>query len=179
MEHRSLTRADRRPYIAGVLLDCVVVGAGPAGLATSLALTRRNVDHVVLERGRVGHTWRTQRWDSLRLNNPGWMNPMLGAQPLDTYLRGSEVVHRLDRLAAGCPIREAEAVTRLHRHHDIWLVHTAGAELRARTVVVATAVRTYLAHPSWLPAAPAHRTVPRRGLPRTGTAIRQQGSRRG
>lgn len=92
----------------------------------------------MLERGRVGHTWRTQRWDSLRLNNPGWMNPMLGAQPRDTYLRAGEVVRRLDRLAAGCPVREAEAVTRLYRRHDTWLVRTAGGELRARTVVIAT-----------------------------------------
>jgi putative flavoprotein involved in K+ transport len=60
--------------------DCAVVGAGPAGLAASAALTRHGVEHVVLERGRVGQSWREQRWDSLRLNNPGWMNPMLGAQ---------------------------------------------------------------------------------------------------
>jgi putative flavoprotein involved in K+ transport len=120
-----------------VLLDCVVVGAGPAGLATSLALTRRGVHHVVLERGRVGHTWRTQRWDSLRLNNPGWMNPMLGPQPRHTYLCAGEVVRRLDRLAAGCPV-ESEAVTRLYGRHGSWLVRTAGAELRARTVVIAT-----------------------------------------
>ncbi|GEM_PF-1793035 len=138
VEHRSLTRTVRRPYVASVLLDCVVVGAGPAGLAASLALTQRGVDHVVLERGRVGHTWRTQRWDSLRLNNPGWMNPMLGPQPRDTYLCASEVARRLDRLAAGCPVRESEAVTRLHRRQDGWLVRAVGGELRARTVVIAT-----------------------------------------
>jgi len=121
-----------------VLLDCVVVGAGPAGLATSLALTRSGVDHVVLERGRVGHTWRTQRWDSLRLNNPGWMNPMLGPQPSGTYLCAREVTRRLEHLAAGCPVRESEAVTALHRRRGGWLVRTGGGELRARTVVIAT-----------------------------------------
>lgn len=138
MEHRSLTRTPRRQYVARVLLDCVVVGAGPAGLATSLALTQHGVDHVVLERGRVGHTWRTQRWDSLRLNNPGWMNSMLGPQPRDTYLSACEVARRLDHLAAGCPVRESEAVTRLHRRNGDWLVTTTGGQLRARTVVVAT-----------------------------------------
>ena len=121
-----------------MLLDCVVVGAGPAGLATSLALTRCGVDHVVLERGRVGHTWRTQRWDSLRLNNPGWMNPMLGAQPRGTYLCAGEVTRRLEHLAAGCPVHEFEAVTALHRRRGSWLVRTGGGELRARTVVIAT-----------------------------------------
>lgn len=43
------------------MMDCVVVGAGPAGLAASTALTERGVDHLVLERGQVGQMWRTQR----------------------------------------------------------------------------------------------------------------------
>jgi cation diffusion facilitator CzcD-associated flavoprotein CzcO len=53
--------------------DCIVVGAGPAGLAMSEALTERGVSHRVLERGEVGHSWRTQRWAGLRLNSPGWL----------------------------------------------------------------------------------------------------------
>jgi putative flavoprotein involved in K+ transport len=69
-----------------MLIDCAVVGAGPAGLATSAALTARGVEHVVLERGRVGESWRTQRWDSFRLNTPGWMNQLLGEQPRDSWL---------------------------------------------------------------------------------------------
>jgi cation diffusion facilitator CzcD-associated flavoprotein CzcO len=72
--------------VMGPMIDCVVAGGGPAGLAVSAALDDLHVDHVVLERERVGHSWRTQRWDSLRLNNPGWMNPMLGSQEPDTYL---------------------------------------------------------------------------------------------
>ena len=55
-----------------MLIDCAVVGAGPAGLATSAALGARGVEHVVLERGRVGESWRTQRWEAFRLNTPGW-----------------------------------------------------------------------------------------------------------
>ena len=30
----------------------------------------------MLERGRVGESWRAQRWDSFRLNTPGWMNQL-------------------------------------------------------------------------------------------------------
>jgi putative flavoprotein involved in K+ transport len=121
-----------------VVLDCIVIGAGPAGLATSVALTRHGVEHVVLERGRVGQTWRTQRWDSLRLNNPGWMNPMLGPQPPDTYLSAAEVARRLERLAEHCPVRESVDVTRLRHRRGAWQICTGGGELRARTVVVAT-----------------------------------------
>ena len=37
----------------------VVVGAGHSGLAMSRCLAERSVDHVVLERGEVAHSWRT------------------------------------------------------------------------------------------------------------------------
>jgi putative flavoprotein involved in K+ transport len=119
-------------------IDCLVIGAGPAGLAASGALVERGVDHVVFERGRAAETWRTQRWDSLRLNNPGWMNPMLGEQPRDTYLSAAEVVARLARLASVAPMREHTPVVAVVRRGDAWTVRTADAELHARTVVVAS-----------------------------------------
>jgi putative flavoprotein involved in K+ transport len=46
------------------MFDCVVIGAGQAGLATSYHLNRLGVLHVVLERGRVAETWGSARWDS-------------------------------------------------------------------------------------------------------------------
>jgi putative flavoprotein involved in K+ transport len=118
--------------------DCVIVGAGPAGLAASAALSGRGIDHVVFERGRTGQTWRTQRWDSLRLNNPGWMNPMLGDQPPDTYLTATEVSERLQVLAAHCPIREHVPVLGLAPDATGWALETADGRVHARTVVVAT-----------------------------------------
>jgi putative flavoprotein involved in K+ transport len=124
--------------VRGVLLDCVVIGAGPAGLATSVALTGRGIDHVVLERSRVANTWRTQRWDSLRLNNPGWMNSMLGPQPRDTYLGAAGVARRLERLATASDVREHHDVTGLTRRHGAWELRSTGQTLRARTVVVAS-----------------------------------------
>jgi putative flavoprotein involved in K+ transport len=120
------------------VLDCVVVGAGPAGLAASAALTDRGVEHEILERGRVGESWRTQRWDSFRLNTPGWMNQMLGEQARSAYATGGEVVQRLDQLAADCPIQAGVGVTRLAPAGDGYVLHTANGEIRARTVVVAT-----------------------------------------
>ena len=55
----------------------VVVGAGHSGLAMSRCLADRSIDHVVLERGEVAHSWRTQRWDSLRLLTE-WMTRLPG-----------------------------------------------------------------------------------------------------
>ena len=54
-------------------IDTVVIGAGHAGLAVSRLLTGAGRDHVVLDRGRVGERWRTERWDSLHLLTPSWL----------------------------------------------------------------------------------------------------------
>jgi putative flavoprotein involved in K+ transport len=51
-------------------VDVVVIGAGHSGLAMSHVLAARGVEHVVLERGEVASSWRTERWDSLRLFTP-------------------------------------------------------------------------------------------------------------
>ena len=51
--------------------EVVIVGGGQAGLAVSHELTKAGVEHLVLERGRVGETWRG-RWDSFCLVTPNW-----------------------------------------------------------------------------------------------------------
>ncbi|WP_352488844.1 MULTISPECIES: FAD-dependent oxidoreductase [unclassified Mesorhizobium] len=60
------------------ILDAVVVGAGWAGLGVSYSLARQGLHHAVLERGRIGETWRTQRWDSFRMNTPNVQTVMPG-----------------------------------------------------------------------------------------------------
>jgi len=59
-------------------LSTVVIGAGHSGLAMSHCLTERSIDHVVLERGEVASSWRTERWDSLRLLTPNWLSRLPG-----------------------------------------------------------------------------------------------------
>jgi len=59
-------------------IEAVVIGAGHAGLAMSRCLTERSVDHVVIERGEVANSWRTERWDSLRLLTPNWQSRLPG-----------------------------------------------------------------------------------------------------
>ena len=81
----------------------VVVGAGHCGLAVSRCLAARSIDHVVLERGEVADSWRTQRWDSLRLLTPNWMTRLPGfayrGDDPDGYMTAPEVVGLLDDYA--------------------------------------------------------------------------------
>ena len=121
-----------------MMTDCVVVGAGPAGLATSAALTQRGVDHVILERGQAGDTWRTQRWDSFRLNTAAWMNQMLELQERYAYAYRAEVVQKLEQLAGNTPIRTGVRVARLAPAHDGYGLQTSDGEVRSRTAVIAT-----------------------------------------
>ena len=93
-----------------------VVGAGQAGLATSHELTRAGVDHVVLERARVGETWRG-RWDSFCLVTPNWTIRLPGGQydgsDPDGFMPRDEIVAYLERYAASfqAPVREGVEVT--------------------------------------------------------------------
>lgn len=42
-----------------------IIGAGHAGLAMSRCLAERSIDHVLIERGDVAQSWRTERWEIL------------------------------------------------------------------------------------------------------------------
>ena len=84
-------------------IDTVVIGAGHAGLAVSRLLTDVGLDHVVLDRGRVGERWRTERWDSLRLLTPNWMTRLpswqhRGAEP-DSFMSARGFIRYLERYA--------------------------------------------------------------------------------
>jgi putative flavoprotein involved in K+ transport len=130
--------------------DAIVVGAGPAGLAASWHLRRRGVSHVVLERGRVGETWRSQRWDSFTLNTPTWMSCLPGGPapgPPDGFLPRDAWVTHLDDHArsAELPVRTGAKVTGLEARPDgTFEVRVGGAgpeTIAARCVVVASGVQ--------------------------------------
>jgi integrase/thioredoxin reductase len=64
--------------MATSVLDTVVVGAGQAGLGTSYFLQQDGRSHVVFERGRIGESWLSQRWDSFQINTPNAYSTLPG-----------------------------------------------------------------------------------------------------
>ena len=59
-------------------IDTVIIGGGHAGLTMSYFLSARGLEHVILERGRVGERWISERWDSFCFQ-PGSFSPHFGA----------------------------------------------------------------------------------------------------
>ena len=153
------------------VIDAVVIGAGQSGLAASWHLTRRGLEHVVLERGLVGESWRSQRWDSFALNTPVWMNRLAGEPddlaPRDAFLTRDSWIDHLSAYADGqrMPIRTATAVTSVEAtgRGGSFLVSTAGDApgagdpMETRNVIVATGAQIVpmvpalsVALPGWL-----------------------------
>lgn len=141
-------------------MDTVVIGAGHAGLAASHFLTARGLDHVVLERGEVANSWRTERWDSLRLLTPNWQSRLPGhsysGPDPDGYMSMSEVVSFIDDFAAvsGAPVRTGVTVTSLQRVDSGYRVVTDQGPIACRTVVVASGACNLPAVPALAAAVP-------------------------
>ena len=122
----------------------VIIGAGHAGLAMSRRLTERSIDHVVLERGEVANSWRTERWDSLRLLTPNWQSRLPGltyeGDEPDGYMDMPEVIDLISRYAelVAAPVRTGTTVTRVSRSATGYVVATDRGDWRCATVVVAS-----------------------------------------
>jgi putative flavoprotein involved in K+ transport len=125
-------------------IGTVVVGGGQAGLAVSHELARESVDHVLLERGRIGETWRG-RWDSFCLVTPNWTvrlpgHPYDGQDP-DGFMLRDEIVAYLERYAAAvkAPVREGVDVESVRPRPDGGFhLETSAGPLAAQIVILAT-----------------------------------------
>ncbi|HMG29969.1 MAG TPA: NAD(P)-binding domain-containing protein [Jiangellaceae bacterium] len=130
-------------------IDTVVVGAGHAGLATSRCLTDAGRDHVVLDRARLAESWRSARWDSLRLLTPNWMTRLPGwrYQGPDSggFMTAAELSGYLDAYARsfGTPVQTWTAVTDVAPLAHGYRVTTTQGSLLARNVVMATGARPH------------------------------------
>ena len=142
-----------------------VVGAGHAGLAMSRRLTERSIDHIVLERGEVANSWRTQRWPSLRLLTPNWQTRLPGydyaGDDPDGFMPAAEVAATLTRYArlAGAPVRTATTVHTLRAGPHGFQIRANDDLLCARAVVLATGACTLPAIPGIADAVPPGMTT--------------------
>jgi len=122
----------------------VIVGAGPAGLATAACLGRRGIGALVLEAApSLGHAWRNH-YDRLHLHTVKGRSHLPGLRfdrSVPRYPSRADMVAYLEAYAArfGIAPRTGEAVLRIAAAEGGgYVVKSAHAVHRARAVVVAT-----------------------------------------
>jgi len=144
-----------------VFATTVIIGAGHAGLAMSRCLTERSIDHVVLERGEVANTWKTERWDSLRLLTPNWQSRLPGygyeGEDPDGFRTMPETIAFIERYAGviSAPVRTRTRVTSVRSAGDGYEVVTNRGTWRCRTLVIATGACSIPVIPAVAAALPA------------------------
>ena len=122
----------------------VILGAGHSGLAMSRCLSERSIDHVVLERGEVANSWKTERWESLRLLTPSWQSRLPGhayqGPDPDGFMTMPEVIQFIESYARliSAPIEVNTTVTSVRRSDHGYEVATDRGTWECRAVVVAT-----------------------------------------
>ncbi|WP_448107902.1 MSMEG_0569 family flavin-dependent oxidoreductase [Pseudomonas azerbaijanoccidentalis] len=127
----------------------IVVGGGQAGLSASYYLQQQGIDHLVLEKHRLTHTWRDQRWDAFSLVTPNWQCALPGYTYTEDF-KGSDPhgfmkKDEINQYLAGfvksvnAPAREGVTVQRVVPGSlGGFEVHTSQGEFTADQVIVAS-----------------------------------------
>ncbi|MEM7464030.1 MAG: NAD(P)-binding domain-containing protein [Pseudomonadota bacterium] len=121
----------------------VIIGAGQAGLAMSKHLADRSVEHVLLERGEVANSWRTERWDSLKLLTPNWQSRLPGyayeGNNPDGYMDMKQVISFLDKYSEriAAPVECQTNVHSVKQADKGYLVSTNQGEWQCEKLVLA------------------------------------------
>jgi putative flavoprotein involved in K+ transport len=143
----------------------VVIGAGHCGLAASRCLSERSIDHIVLERNDVAHSWRSERWDSLRLLTPNWQCRLPGhayeGDDPDGFMTATEVAEFISGYAkfAAAPVLSGTNVTSVRRADDGYTVTTDQGEWHCATVVLASGAFNVPKVPAFAAAVPSEITT--------------------
>ncbi len=122
----------------------LIIGGGQAGLSMSYNLKQQGIDHLIIEKNRIGHAWRSERWDTFCLVTPNWQCTLPGFHYSGNdpygFMKKDEIVEYIDQYVASFnpPVMEGAAVTRLRRNNaGQFELETTQGTLSADQVVVA------------------------------------------
>jgi putative flavoprotein involved in K+ transport len=137
-------------------VDTIVIGGGQAGLSASWHLTKSHQEHLILDRGSVGDTWR-HRWDSFCLVTPNHFCRLPGfsyngADP-DGFMKRDEIVAYVEAFAYSFkpPLRNGIEVHRVTTSDssDRFRIETSEGDFEPRSVIIATGTHQHPKKPSW------------------------------
>jgi len=137
--------------------DVIVIGAGYSGLAASYHLKRHGLDHIIFERGKIGESWRSQRWDNFRFNSTNRLNVLPGepepADP-DSFTSAQAFVTALGQYvkANQLPVAENSKVISIEKPAETFVVSvsTAGGTKKyfCKQVLIASGVANEIKIPA-------------------------------
>ena len=123
----------------------VIIGGGQAGLSASYYLKALGLPHLVLEKGRLGEAWRSQRWDTFCLVTPNFQcrlpgYPYSGPDP-HGFMVKREIVEYLEGFRASFdpPLQEGVQVSAVTHSPLVggFEVETSHGNFTADQVIVA------------------------------------------
>ena len=124
-------------------VSVAIIGGSQAGLSISYFLSANAIDHVVFEKNRPAHSWRTQRWDSFCLVTPNWQCKLPGfdysGNDPDGFMVRDDIIAYVERYASRikAPLKENTAVTQLTRTERRFHLDTQDGPYTADAVVLA------------------------------------------
>ena len=132
-----------------IKIPVAVIGAGIAGLVTSYYLKKRNIDHIIVERGEVANTWINERWDNFYLVNPNWAIkiPEFGfgtsqfpSKNPDDFLSKNQTIELIKSYSKfiGSKIFENESVEIIKKYKNKYWLDTSKRMIIADNVVLST-----------------------------------------
>jgi putative flavoprotein involved in K+ transport len=124
--------------------NTIIVGAGQSGLALSYYLTQKKIPHLILERGKVGERWRSERWDNFHLITPNKITylpgfPYSGDNP-DGFDSRDQVIYTFEEYAKSfkAPVLEKTNVLDVTKKDNDFLIHTSNGDFECSNLVIAT-----------------------------------------
>ena len=140
------------------LFDVIVVGAGYSGLAASYHLKEYGLRHIIFERGKIGESWRSQRWDSFRFNSTNKLNVLPGEDPEpanpDSFSSAPAFVALLEEYVRShqLPVVENSKVISVEKPGEVFIVTVlCNNEIKkyfCRQVLIASGVANEIKIPS-------------------------------
>ena len=117
------------------MINTIIIGAGQCGLSVSYYLTKKGIDHLILEKGKIGEDWRSRRWDNFHLLTPNFATKLPGFSYKGNNPKGfdgaKKVVKFLEEYAESfkAPILENVEVKTVTKNKN-FLVETSNKEIK-------------------------------------------------
>ena len=121
-----------------------IIGGGQAGLSISYCLKQRGIDHIIFEKHKIAHSWRSKRWDSFCLVTPNWQCTLPGysypGEDPNGFMQRDEIVQYIEDYAKSFQplIKEGVTVEKISKPENVFDIETSIGHYIADQVVVAT-----------------------------------------